>query len=314
MFRAAEQDDPFFFDAGAFSRFLNGGGLSNGTTADNAAGRYPSGTSNNGTGDSDADGLGFDSNETDFDYNGVNFFANANTLSIIFELPSTVLAGVPASTTLMPNQNPIGFWGRTEANGVQLDRMGRPAINTALIPPVPRGSMFPADGSALNRFDVRNAFNVGHPRDDRNVFGDDMAAVIAAVYPIGGNGQAPVVASLLLPDILVYDPTSNAGFFGDTVGTFGSPDFFLAGGRKFSDDVISTELAVLTDPDTPFNPTLSPLVATQNVADDNGLNLVDGSFVGPGTPLAGTQRDFFFPYIGSRNTNPSSVPGGNPPQ
>ncbi len=317
QFRAAEHDDPFFFDAAAFSRFLNGSGLSNGTTADNAAGKYPSGTSNNGAGDSDADGLGFDTDETNFDYNGVNFFANANTLSIILEIPSTVLAGLPAGTPLTPDQDAIGVWGRTELNGVQVDRMGRPAINTALIPPVPRGSNFPADGSALNRFDVRSAFNAGHPRDDRTVFADDMAAVLAAVYPIGGNGQAPTVASLLLPDILIFDPTSPAGFFGDTIGTLGQPDFFLAGGRKLSDDIISVEVSILTDPDTPFNldggADQLPLVATQNVADDNGLNLTDGSKVGPGTPLAGTARPAMFPYIGARNAAPSDVPGGNPP-
>jgi hypothetical protein len=150
-----------------------------------------------------------------------------------------------------------------------------------------------------------------------------MTSVLAAVYPIGRAdfgapaGQAATVASLLLPDILVYDPTSSAGFFGDTVGTLGQPNFFLAGGRKLSDDIISTELAVLSDPDTPFNldggVNQTPLIATQNVADDNGLNLKDGSVVGPGTVLAGTQREAVFPYIGAPNPNPSSVPGGNPP-
>jgi hypothetical protein len=195
--------------------------------------------------------------------------------------------------------------------------MGRPAINSALIPPVPRGPDFPADGSALNRTDVRNAFNAGHPRDDRANFSDDMAAVLAAVYPIGGNGQAPTVASLLLPDILVYDPTSPAGFFGDTLGTLGQADFFLAGGRKLSDDVISTEVSILTDPDTPFNvdggEDQTSLVGTQNVADDNGLNLRDGSVVGPGGAQAGTQREAAFPYFGARNPNPNPVPGNPPP-
>src|SRR5262245_37098589 len=71
MFRAAEQDDPFFFDSGAFSQFLNAAPFprfSNGTTpADAAVGPYPSGTSSNCAGDSAGDGLGFDANETDFD-------------------------------------------------------------------------------------------------------------------------------------------------------------------------------------------------------------------------------------------------------
>ena len=317
QFRAAEQDDPFLFDAAAFNRFLNGGGLSDGTPGKAQAGQFPNGTSNNGAGDSNANGLGFDANEPVYDYNAVNFFANANTMAIVLELPSTVLAGLRPGDTLTPDQNAVGLWGRTELHGVQVDRVGRPAINSALIPPVPRGSNFPADGSAPNRTDLRNAFNAGHPRNDAATFTDGMASVLAAVYPIGGNGQAPIVASLLLPDILVYDPTSNAGFFGDTVGTLGQPNFFLAGGRKLSDDVISTEVSILTDPDTPFNldggADQLPLVGTQNVADDNGLNLTDGSIVGPGTTLAGQTRTAAFPYIGARNPNPSNVPGGNPP-
>ena len=69
--------------------------------------------------------------------------------------------------------------------------------------------------------DVRNAFNAGHPRDDRANFRDDMVSVLTAFYPAGRPGgvpnaaQAGVVANLLLPDILVFDPTSTAGFFGD---------------------------------------------------------------------------------------------------
>ncbi len=312
-FRAGEQDDPFFFDAGAFNKFLNGGGLSDGTPAGNTAGKYPSGTSNAGLGDTNGNGLGFDANEPVFDYNGTNFFANANTLALTLEIPSAVLAGLRPGTPLVAEKNAIGFWARTEAGGVQQDRIGRPAINTALIPPVPRGSNFPiAPGT-----DLRNSFNLGHPRDDLKTFGAAVTGVLASVYPIGGNGQASAIAGLLLPDILVYDPTSKAGFFGGTIGTLGQPSFFLAGGRKLSDDVISTELSILTDPDSPFNldggVNQVPLVLTQNVADDNGLNLQDGSIIGPGSALSGMKRSAVFPYIGAPNAKPSGVPGGNPP-
>ena len=103
-----------------------------------------------------------------------------------------------------------------------------------------------------------------------------MVAVLKAVYPAGNPanaGQAELVASLLLPDILVYDPTRNAGFFTDLVVQNGN--LFLAGGRKLSDDIISTELFVLTDPDlpqflldngttpVPVGGTMLPLVVTQ---------------------------------------------------
>ena len=296
MFRAAEQDDPFFFDATGFSNLLNNAG---GTAVSGVvAGAFPRGTGTVGPGGTPG-------------YNAPNFFAGSNTLSIVLEIPSAQLLG--------PAGDAIGYWGRTEANGVQQDRMGRPAINTALIPPVPRGANFPAGATELNRQDVRTAFNLGHPRDDRANFTDDVTSVLAAYYPAGRPGgspntaQAAVVASLLLPDILVFRPSQSAGFFGDLATVNGTT--FLAGGRKLSDDIISTELSVLTDDDLPAalggGPNL-PALVTQNVADDNGLSLMDGSLVGPGTALAGQQRASVFPYIAARNTAPTGVPGGNP--
>lgn len=295
LFRAAEHDDPFFFDAGGFNALLNSTTAVDGVVA----GSFPRGTGTFGPGGTP-------------NYDAPNFFAGANTLSIILEIPSSLLTA--------PGSDAIGFWGRTEANGVQVDRMGRPAINTALIPPVPRGSTFPIDGSATNRTDLRTTFNTGHPRDDRANFTDGMVSVLTAFYPAGrpggtpDAGQAAVVASLLLPDILVFNVTSAAGFAGDLVTIGGTT--FLAGGRKLSDDIISAELSVLTDDDLPAalggGPN-APALVTQNVADDNGLILMDGSIVGPGTALAGTQRAAIFPYIGARNPNPSNVPTGNPP-
>lgn len=224
-----------------------------------------------------------------------------------------MFVGLPAGATLTPDQNAVGVWGRTEENGVQIDRMGRPAINTATIPTVPRGPAITNPGA-----DRRTAFNTAHPGGDRAAFLADMAGTIQAAYPVGAGDPAvsAAVAGLLLPDVLVYDPTSAAGFFGDTIGTFGGADFFLAGGRKLSDDIITTEVAILTDPDSPFNldggEDSAPLIASQNVADDNGMNLFDGSVVGPGSALAGTRRAAAFPYFGVRNATPANAPGGNP--
>jgi streptogramin lyase len=304
MFRAAEQDDPFFFDSPGFNLLLN----QPTAVAGVVAGVFPRGTSPNGFGPGSTP-----------NYDAANFFGPAvNTLSIIMELPSAKLTG--------PAGDAIGFWGRTEVNGVQADRMGRPAINTALIPPVPRGTTFPIGGTSdQNRQDRRTAFNSGHPRDDRANFGADMVSVLTAFYPAGRPGgnpsaaQAGVVANLLLPDILVYRPSSSAGFAGDLANVNGTT--FLAGGRKLSDDIISTELSVLTDDDLPAglgggpNP---PAIVTQNVRDDNLLNLTDGSIDPPaprghGAAGTGSQRPAVFPYIGARNPNPTGVPGGNPP-
>jgi len=296
QFRADEFDDPFFFDATGFGSFL----LNNPTAVQGVVdGEYPRGTSPNGFGPGSTP-----------NYNAPNFFAGANTLSMVLELPSSRLTG--------PAGDAIGVWARTELNGVQLDRTARPAINTALIPPVPRGAGFPIGGSpALNRQDVRTLFNQGHPRDDRATFGDDMVSVLTAFYPAGrpggtpSAGQAQVVANLLLPDLLVYRPSSAAGFFGDlaTVNNI----TFLAGGRKPSDDIISTEIQVLTDDDLPADlggGANQPALFTQNVRDDNGQNLFDGSI---DRPIAqggqGTgQRPAMFPYLGEPNSPPAGAP------
>jgi len=305
MFRAGEQDDPFRFDAAGFNLLLNNPGGT--AVAGVVAGIYPRGTSPNGFGPGSTP-----------NFDAPNFFGpSVNTLAIVLEVPSSLLRG--------PSSNVIGVWFRTEFDGVQLDRMGRPAINTALIPPVPRGTNFPIGGSAAqNRQERRNAFNAGHPKDDRANFRADMISILTAFYPAGRPGgnpnaaQAGVVADLLLPDILVFDTTSAAGF-GVPLSVGGTT--FLGNGRKLSDDIISTELAVLTDDDLPAafgggpNP---PALVTQNVKDDNGLNLTDGSTnppppQGTGAGGTGTVRATAFPYIGTRNASPTGVPGPTPP-
>jgi hypothetical protein len=80
------------------------------------------------------------------------------------------------SSTLGPDN--IGVWARTEF-GSQVDRMGRPAINTVFIPS-----------------DFKNAFNEGKPRHDSRDFSTFLG-------PLAGA---------LLPDILTIDTSSSAGF------------------------------------------------------------------------------------------------------
>src|SRR5262245_25489106 len=95
MFRAAIHDDPFFFDAGQFNAFI-------------------------------AAGMGLPVRPPPAAH---NFFGpNVNTLAMILELPTARIRSSPS----LPN---VGLWGVSIFNGVQVDRMGRPAINTALIPP-----------------------------------------------------------------------------------------------------------------------------------------------------------------------------------
>lgn len=184
LFRAANHDDPFFFDATAFNRFLRTG---------NPGEFGPPNTAR-------------------------NFFGpNVNTLAIILEVPSALIT--------RPGNPNIGVWIRCERNGVQIDRMGRPAINTALIPPIPRG-MGITPGP-----ERRNAFNAGHPQNDRRDFSADMIGVLRNFY---GRTQADAqgLTNVLLPDILTFDTSSTAGFLN---------------GRRLEDDVIDAEISILAN-------------------------------------------------------------------
>jgi hypothetical protein len=153
--------------------------------------------------------VGFNNN---FNFTGADTFAGADISAIVLEVPSTALqAGA--------NTN-IGVWARTMVGGNQIDRMGRPAINTALI------------GSAR-----KDEFNQTSPVNDMTTFGADVQARIDAL-----NGNAPAshasnTADLLLPDILTFDTSNASGFLN---------------GRRLADDVIDAELTLLTNSSPPI--------------------------------------------------------------
>jgi hypothetical protein len=250
MFRSAIQDDPFFFDAGAFGQAVAAGDLT----------KFPRPVGQ-----------------------AKNFFGpNVNTFAIIIEIPST---------RLTPTANGIiGVWATISKDSTQIDRMGRPAINTALIPPIPRNN--------LARGERRTAFNQGLPRNDRRDFKPDMVSVLLDpkfYWKAVGNltaAEADTFSNLFLPDLLVFQIGNTAGY-----GTFVGPgNQYLGNGRKLTDAVIHTSLAVLTN----------GIVTTDNVDDDNGFRVTDGT-PGPG----GTNRAIAFPYIGAANL-PLNGPGTGP--
>ncbi|MCI0461397.1 MAG: DUF4331 domain-containing protein [Gemmataceae bacterium] len=236
LFRADVFDDPFFFDAAATGAFLTAG------TAP-----LPRATPR-------------------------NFFANANTLAYVIEIPTARLLSAPGNPRI------TGFI-RFEQNNVVIDRMGQPAINTGLIPPVPR--------SDLTRGDRRNAFNAGLPRNDRRDFLFD-AMYVLGVNPDGtpnprslfkrSAADARTVAEILLPDVLKYDTTRPA-------------DYSQFNGRTLRDDVIDVTLRALTGSPT----------ATDGVPDDNAT-ITDGR---PGPN--GVTLPVAFPYLGPRN-RPDGLP------
>ncbi len=168
---AGRRDDPFFFDLAAFL----GHDLSDPTKARSFC----------------------DAGTTDF-------FAGKNVSSIVLELPSSMLTADSAH----PN---IGVWASTNAGDTQIDRMGRPAINTV-----------------FNHGDAKNLFNAGDPVNDWRDFGASFVSTLTSLGAANPTGLAHV----LLPDILTYDTSSSAGFLN---------------GRKLTDDVIDAELGLITN-------------------------------------------------------------------
>ena len=132
-----------------------------------------------------------------------DFFLGRNVSSIVLELPSSML-------TAGSNPN-IGVWASTDAGDTQIDRMGRPAINTV-----------------FNHGEDKNRFNEGDPVNDWRDFGASFVSTLQSL----GAADPVALAHVLLPDLLTYDTSSAAGFLN---------------GRRLSDDVIDAELNLITN-------------------------------------------------------------------
>jgi streptogramin lyase len=229
-----------------------------------------------------------------------NFFGpNVNVLAVVMEVPSNRLP-IPANN---PNKI-IGVWATEDVRGVQIDRVAKPFMIDGLIPPVPR--------SRLVRGERRPAFEVGAPANDRAPaplgFRDDMIFVLTDPQGLYKRTQADAsfLADALLPDMLFFQ-IGNPNGFGTLVGGMGSPGLFgtgpfaggqvLGNGRRFADDVIDILLNILTNGAIP----------SDNVGDDNGLKVTDGSV----DPVSGKTRAIAFPYSGLANL-PLNGPGTGP--
>ncbi|MCI0602007.1 DUF4331 domain-containing protein, partial [bacterium] len=106
-------------------------------------------------------------------------------------------------------------------NNAQIDRMGRPAINTVFIP---------ANPFEPNEASQKNAFNAGKPRRDQRDFRGEVVDTLQIFY--GNDPVVNILAGILLPDILTVDTSSTSGFLN---------------GRKLADDVIDIELGIVTN-------------------------------------------------------------------
>ncbi len=181
-------DDPFFFDLDGFVNFktelLAGNGIDLSQICD-----------------------------TDPD---VNFFSGFNASAIVLEVPDGDLGGT------------IGVWAETmidEGGGlVQVERMGKPAINTV-----------------FNHTDpTKDTYNRVEPSDDVADYTDDVAGTVSLIRQELGDDMATAdaygatVAGLLLADTIGYDTATTA-------------DYSMLNGRALTDDVIDISYGVVTN-------------------------------------------------------------------
>lgn len=136
---------------------------------------------------------------------GTDFFLGLNTSAIIVEVPKSVVTGASSKISVV---------GRTrDKKGGQIDRFGRPAINTV-----------------FNHTDAdKNAFNAGQPVDDQANFRHNVVDTLLSL----GNSPATAnaLADFLLPDVMTVDLSQPTTF---------------PNGRGLADDVIDIELNLIS--------------------------------------------------------------------
>jgi hypothetical protein len=188
-----------------------------------------------------------------------DFFADLNTLAIVIEVDDDELG------------SNIGVWATTSKRDrrdwTQIDRMGRPAINTVV------NSSGPVVGADSN---AKNVFNASKPEDDEANFTDGAVRALQAFSALDPEGpysddEARALAGVLLPDVVTYDTSTAAA----------GP----LNGRALADDVIDVELRIVTGGD--------PLDLFPRDA-DGGIN-TDG--IGPHDDYQAR-----FPYLGNPNS------------
>ncbi len=170
-------DDPFFFDLDAFKEEV----------------------------------LGASGGRTFCDGGTNDFFLGLNVSAMILRVPNSMIGG---------NNHNIGIWATTSINKkgqwVQVDQMGRPAINTVF-----------NNVDSAHKTD-REAFNRTVPIEQPKLFGDHVKDVLTHL----GAADPAGLAGVLLPDVLTYQTSNTGGFLN---------------GRRLTDDVIDAELNLVTN-------------------------------------------------------------------
>ena len=155
----------------------------------------------------------------------VGFIAQDVTGSLRF---AAIVVEVPTAPLLGSTSPIIHVWGRTTSHAsVQVDRMGKPAMNTVFIPSA-----------------SKNAYNAGRPNTDLASFGQ-----FVPTNPI------PLLGGVTVQQLLLGIPSIPAFNTGDelilnTSGPLVVNGVSFAGypnGRQLQDDVIDTSFVVLSN-------------------------------------------------------------------
>jgi hypothetical protein len=146
----------------------------------------------------------------------------------VLEVPSKLLTA---------GSSKIGVWASTNTSDLQIDRMGRPAIATVFIPNNP----IPPDRTVDGKPSAKSAYNHSDPVNDQAMWRSEVVDTLTTLFSLNdatdsdtGDDARQIqrLADFLLPDILTVDTASSAGF---------------PNGRRLNDDVIDTELDLITE-------------------------------------------------------------------
>ena len=200
-FFAGEVDDPFFFDIPGFSRFV--ASVRNGSP---------------------------DPSQLD---RGRDTFAGYNILAIALRFPVSLVKdrgnviGVDAITEQQKVEVKDNGDLKITGGGKQVDRMGNPAINVALIP-----------------FNRKNEYNASDTTDDaKGKFANDIIATLKALGTNDANINALAGIAVTHGDFVRVDVSiPNSGSGGGNNAGAGFPN-----GRRLQDDVIDIILNVITN-------------------------------------------------------------------
>lgn len=142
-----------------------------------------------------------------FEFTGHDTFADRNVLGIVLEVPNATLGAAA----------PVGVWARTVApihgRATQVDQMGRPLIN-----------------AIFNRADAdQSEFNRTPPEQQVAVF---LGRFAASCRSFGySESDAIELATGVLPDVLLFDPSNSAGY---------------PNGRRLTDDIADLRVSEVT--------------------------------------------------------------------